>query len=136
MAEIQAAILNIKLTFMKEWQGKRSTIAMRYDRELKNIDAIKNIVTLNGNVHNYHKYVIRVDDRDNLKQHLSNAGIMTKIHYPMPLHHQPEFQNYIEAKDLPCVEALTKSIISLPIYPELTESEVDYIITSIKEFYL
>ena len=134
MAEIQASLLNIKLNYLKEWQKKRTIIAEHYNNELKDLDSIKFFKTLDGNVHNFHKYVILHENRDGLVKFLKNEGIITKIHYSTPLHQQKEFENISSKRQLSIVEKLAKNIISLPIYPELTISEISKVTESIKNF--
>ncbi len=134
MHSIQAAFLDIKLDHLDEWQTRRQEIARRYDRGLENLSTISALKVLSGNVHNYHKFVIVADDRDGLLDYLSEHGIQTKIHYPIPLHRQPVFDNGGSIPVLPKVESAVGSILSLPIYPELTDEEADRIIDGIQSF--
>ena len=86
--------------------------------------------------HVFHLYVVRADRRDDLQRHLSEKGISSGIHYPTPIHLQPVFAHlgYSEG-DFPVAEKASKEILSLPMYPELEESQIKYVCDAIKEFY-
>ncbi len=137
MASIQAAIISVKLNHLEAWQKRRIKIAGIYSKQLGNIEQIKLPETLPGNEHIFHKYVIRVKkQRNELAAHLKNSGIATSIHYAIPLHRQQCFSVYKTAQtDLPVVDQAAHEVLSLPIYPELTENEVDYIIDGVKSFF-
>lgn len=131
---LQAAFLDVKLDRLSAWQERRTEIARRYDRGLANLPAVNALKVLEGNLHNYHKYVIAARDRDGLADHLSRLGVQTKIHYPTPLHRQPLFHSDEARPALPRVEAAVGRILSLPIYPELTDAEADRVIAGIRSF--
>jgi dTDP-4-amino-4,6-dideoxygalactose transaminase len=131
---LQAAFLDVKLDRLAEWQERRAKIARRYGRGLANLPDIGALTVLEGNEHNYHKYVIAAQDRDGLAEHLSRLGIQTKIHYPTPLHQQPIFNSDEAQPALPRVEAAVGRILSLPIYPEMTDAEADRVIEGIRLF--
>jgi dTDP-4-amino-4,6-dideoxygalactose transaminase len=137
MASIQAAIISIKLNYLDAWQKRRIEIADRYSQGLKNLESIKVPTVLPDNEHIFHKYVIRVKEkRDELSEHLKNKGVSASIHYSIPLHKQPCFKDYeVFQSHLPVVDKTVNEVLSLPIYPELTDDEVEYIIDSVKSFF-
>lgn len=133
--EIQAAVLRVKLKYLDKYNEARRTIAKTYNELLKNTSLIlpKEVP---GRKHVYHLYVIRCKERDNLQQFLTNAGIGTGIHYKNPIHLQEACQNYgYKKNDFPVTENVCNEILSLPIYPELEDSDIRYITQKIKEFY-
>jgi len=137
LPSVQAAIILLKLKYMTEWQNRRIDIANSYLKALQTIDSIKLPEIIKDNVHNFHKFVLRIrEKRDDLAVYLKNKGIATSIHYSPSLHQQPCFSEYknIQA-NLPHVEKLVTEIISLPIYPELKEEEIKYICDSIISFF-
>ncbi len=137
---IQAAILDIKLKHLDEWNAQRRKIADYYKLLFATHglqDYVKVPVEESGNVHIYHQYAIRVKDRrDELMQYLEERGIPTRVYYPLSLHLQPCFA-YLgyRAGDFPKSEQLTREILALPVYPGLENSEQDTIVEAISEFY-
>lgn len=132
MDEIQAAILNAKLQFLNRWIERRQQIASRYISALQGLD-ICLPYTAKPNKHGYHLFVIRIKNRDRFRERLAHKGIQTEIHYPMPVHQQSAYSEYMDQDPfLPITNAQANELISLPLYPELTDAEVDYIIESIK----
>ena len=134
--EIQAAILRVKLKYLDNWIERRIEIAKIYSEGLKDLDVIVPEVKPYLR-HVYHQYVIRTKHRDELQEYLSNKGIGTAIYYPLPLHLQECYKDlgYREG-DLPEAEKASKEVIALPMWPELTNEEVNYIVESIREFFL
>lgn len=140
---IQATILRVKLKYLDKWIEKRQKITQIYNKELKKIKKIAIPATMRpGNqatsCHVFHQYTIRVNAqlRNDLITYLRNNGIPTTIYYPVPLHLQPAFK-YLGYKegDFPKTEKATEEVLSLAIYPELSQKEQDFIINKIKEFY-
>lgn len=129
--EIQAGILRVKLKHLEEWNERRRKIAEKYNENLK--DLVKTPLEIIGCKHIYHLYVIRTKERERLKKYLEENGIQTLIHYPIPVHLQPVFKS--NSIQLPITEKVSKEILSLPIYPQLTDEEVEYIISKIKKFF-
>lgn len=131
---LQAAILDAKLPHLATWTEQRITLARRYDRLLKGI--VETPPVHPDCKHVYYMYVIRTPQRDKLQAFLKEKGIETGIHYPIPLHLQPAYA-YLDHKegDFPVAEQAAKDILSIPIYPELTEEQQDYIVRAIKEFF-
>ncbi|NLX02301.1 MAG: DegT/DnrJ/EryC1/StrS family aminotransferase [Syntrophomonadaceae bacterium] len=135
---IQAAILNVKLKYLPEWTKKRRAVALIYNREFSNYK-LNDIVTLPQITegHAFHQYTIQVDKRDELAEYLKERGIGTAIYYPLPLHLQECFSNLSYPKgDLPIVETVCNRVLSLPIDPNLSPEEINYIVTAISDFYL
>jgi dTDP-4-amino-4,6-dideoxygalactose transaminase len=85
--------------------------------------------------HGYHLYVVRSPRRDALQQHLRAQGIATSVHYPVPVHRQPAYQHlgYAEG-DFPCAERACREVLSLPLYPELTEDELRHVAAAVSAF--
>ncbi len=131
---IQAAICNVKFKYLEEWIEKRRENARYYNEELKKF--VK--VPIEGEKERcvYHTYIIQTKSRDKLKQYLMEKGIETKIHYPIPIHLQIAARElgYREG-DFPIVERQAKEILTLPVYPELTQEELKYVTDKIKEFF-
>jgi len=136
MDGIQGAILDVKLRHLPKWNKARQNIAARYSALLENTPEIKTPQIARDRTHVFHLYVVETDKRDELKQHLNGQGIGSGIHYPVPLHLQPAYQhfNYREG-DMPVSEKASQRILSLPIYPELSEENITRVVNAIKNFY-
>lgn len=133
---IQAAILRVKLKYLNNWNKERANKAQYYNKNLKNIGDIIVPETNPDKTHIFHQYTIRTKLRDKLKNYLTKNGIPTMIYYPIPLHLQPAFKYLGHKKgDFPEAEKASKEVLSLPIYPELSKKEQDYIIKKIKDFF-
>lgn len=128
---LQAAILKAKLKHLSNWTRKRRLIANKYTQGLK---GIVNTPQEGNNKHVFHLYVIQTDERDKLKDYLKNKGITTGIHYPTPIHLQPAYKEFKNLK-LPITEEVCKNILSLPIFPEMSNEQVKYVIEKVKEFF-
>jgi dTDP-4-amino-4,6-dideoxygalactose transaminase len=131
--ELQAAILRVKLRHLDEDNDKRRQLAASYDEQLAGV------VTLPAEPvntrHVYHLYVIRHPQRDALMQFLRERGIGTAIHYPVPIHLQPAYRGRLgDASSLPETERAAREIVSLPMYPELSEKDVGTVAQAIREF--
>lgn len=133
---VQAAIINAKLDREEDWRKRRQAIAARYTTALSNIEGIQPPMIADGNEHIFHKYVMYVDDhRDDLAAYLKEKGIGTSVHYSMPLDQQPCFAgNHEVAGNLDMVADACAHVLSLPIYPELTDEEVEYICAALGEY--
>ncbi len=132
---IQAAILNVKLRYIDEWNDKRANFAELYSQKLASIPQVKTPTKEEYSKHIFHQYTIRVEKRDELQKFLSTKNIPTAIHYPIPLHMQPAFKGFAEEGSLPEAEKAAMEVISLPMHPDLLEEEIEFITNSIKEFY-
>ena len=134
--EIQAAILRIKLRRLPGWNKRRREVARAYDKLLDGLGVIRPEIP-NGERHVFYVYCIRIPGgrRDDLRKYLGERGIGTQIHYPVPIHLQQsaEFLGYRRG-DLPVTERLASEVLSLPMYPELTDEQIDRVTTSIREF--
>jgi len=143
---LQAAILRVKLKYLESWQQKRKEKASYYDSVFKEsglgeeglIQIPETLYKDRGvkSYHVYHQYVIRSKKRDRLKEFLQEKGVATAIYYPLPLHQQKCF-SYLGYKegDFPVAEEAAREVLALPIYPELTSDQQDFIVSSIQSFY-
>lgn len=133
--EIQAAVLRIRLNHLEEYNETRRAIAKRYYEQLSGLPLILP-AEANGRRHVYHLYVVRSKERDALQQFLTDAGIGTGIHYKNPVHLQEACKRFgFKKGDFPITECVCDEILSLPIYPELTDEQIGYITANVKEFY-
>lgn len=133
---LQAAVLLAKLPHLAAWSEARARHAARYTEAFTGHPAVCPPATDPANVHIYNQYTIRVPRRDELQQHLKARGIATAIYYPLPLHLQPCFAHLgYRPGSLPVSEAASESVISLPVYPELTAAQQDAVIDAILAFY-
>jgi dTDP-4-amino-4,6-dideoxygalactose transaminase len=137
--EIQAAVLNVKLKHLDAWSEARQRNAKFYDaafRRAKLGDAVVTPFAVPGARHIYNQYILRAKDRDRLREHLSAQGVGTEIYYPVPLHLQKCFA-YLgyENGQLPESERAARETLALPIYPELTEAQLQYVVDTIAAFY-
>ncbi len=131
--EIQAAILGVKLRYLDEDNAKRVRLAAIYDEKLrKNEEKLPK--KRRKSTHVYHLYVICSKKRDKLLSFLQKKGIGASIHYPVPIHLQPAYEKLPGCDKLPVTEQICREIISLPIYPELAESDVQRIAETIMTF--
>jgi dTDP-4-amino-4,6-dideoxygalactose transaminase len=137
--EIQAAVLSIKLKHLDSWTAGRQRNARIYDSAFEKADLGKAVVTprvVPGYRHIFNQYVIRVRDRDKLRQHLMAAGVGTEVYYPVPLHLQECFAYLKHRKgDFPHSERAAEETLALPIFPELTEEQLQYVVHSVADFY-
>jgi dTDP-4-amino-4,6-dideoxygalactose transaminase len=130
--EIQAAILNSKLEQLDADNERRWEIAQVYRTRVTRLD-MQHPIEKDWGTHTYHLYVIQSPHRDDLRQHLAHCGIGTGIHYPTPVHRQPAYA-HLGTQPLPVTEHLVGQILSLPIFPELTDAEIDHIVQSANAF--
>jgi dTDP-4-amino-4,6-dideoxygalactose transaminase len=120
---LQAAWLRVKLRYLDQWNTRRRALAGLYDNALRDAPGIHLPVTAPEREHVYHQYVIRCHERDALKAHLEGCGIAAGLHYPRPLHLQPAFAHLgHRAGEFPNAEAVARDGLSLPLYPELSDT--------------
>lgn len=131
---LQAAVLSVKFKYLDEWNERRRKIAARYTSSFKKY--VKTPIEPEGYYSVFHQYTIRTDERDRLKEHLLEKGISAAIHYPVPLHLQPAFE-YLgyEKGDFPVTERAGDVVLSIPVYPELTDEMVEYVIENVLGFF-
>jgi hypothetical protein len=132
---LQAAILRVKLKRLDMWLEGRRAIAGKYDRAFSGYDIITPRV-MEGNIHTYHQYTLKVEGRNELLKYLNDKGIAARVYYPVPLHLQPCYNALgYSIGSLPVSERTAEKVLSLPVYPELSDEKVDYIIDTILSFY-
>jgi dTDP-4-amino-4,6-dideoxygalactose transaminase len=133
---IQAAILGVKLGSLAADNARRRTIADRYDSSLAKLP-LALPKRRPHTTHVFHQYVIRLAERDALREWLRAAGIGTGIHYPEPVHLQPAYRGRLAAgpSGLGVTERAARQILSLPMYPQITEEMIDHVITQIEGFF-
>lgn len=133
--EMQAAVLRVKLRHLDEWTAARQRIAHRYG-ELLAGSSVQTPVERQGVRHVYHQYTIRAPRRDELQAHLHKQGIGTMVYYPVPLHRMQLYAGLgYGPGSLPESEAAAREVLSLPIYPELTEVQLEEVAEAIRRFY-
>jgi len=126
--EIQAAILRVKLRYLDEENARRRHLAALYEEGLAGTDFILPVCSP-GVEHVYHQYVIRCRERDASRQFLADRGIGAGIHYPMPVHQQPAYAGRLACPGgMEQTERLAGEVLSLPVYPELTDDEIARVI--------
>ena len=134
MDGIQAAILSVKLTYLPRWTQERKTLASKYDRELGKLNSVITPSVLDENSHVYHLYVIQSPERDSLKEELASMGVPTVINYKQSLPFLPAYSRFQHLKsDFPATAEAQQKILSLPIFPEMTPEQQDYIIDCISK---
>ena len=134
---LQAGILSAKLPYILEWTAKRNQKADLYNRYLEGINSIELPKVRPNSKHSYHLYVIKAEKRDEWRAFLQSKGIACEIHYPVPLPFMKAYEYLnIDKNDFKVVEKNQKTILSLPIYPELSEEQIKYIAQNVKDFYL
>ncbi|MDD4939857.1 MAG: DegT/DnrJ/EryC1/StrS family aminotransferase [Candidatus Omnitrophica bacterium] len=135
MDTIQAAVLRVKLKYLDSWNKKRQQNAEYFNRQLSGLD-IKTPFVPSYTTHIYHQYILRLNSSSKgLIGHLQGKGIDTRVYYPLPLHMQDCFK-YLGYKegDFPVSEKASTTTLAIPVYPDLAQEELDYIVNSIKEF--
>ncbi|MEK6303076.1 MAG: DegT/DnrJ/EryC1/StrS family aminotransferase [Acidobacteriota bacterium] len=131
---LQAAVLAVKLPHLETWTEARRSHARRYSELLAGCDVVTPYESPDGR-HVYHLYVIRTGRRDELLGFLKSRGVDAGIHYPIPLHRQPAYLKlgYSDV-NLPVSEKAAAEVLSLPMYPELTEAQISYVAETVRQF--
>ena len=133
--ELQAAILTAKLPWLERENARRRAIADRYDTALRHLP-LRLLAVRNGTLSSRHLYPVFSTRRDALREHLASRGIETGLHYPFPLHLQPAYAFLGHRKgDFPVSEAACETELSLPMYPALSDSQVEAVISAVEEFF-
>jgi dTDP-4-amino-4,6-dideoxygalactose transaminase len=145
MEGIQGAVLEVKLKYLSKWTDARRSVAAKYNEGLKNLTKVITPKEMSYAKHVYHLYVIQLNDgsldtsnqlRDKLKDFLTQNGVNVGLHYPIPLHMQECFKSLGYKKgDFPNSERIAEAGLSLPMFPELTDEQINYVIGKIKEFF-
>jgi dTDP-3-amino-2,3,6-trideoxy-4-keto-D-glucose/dTDP-3-amino-3,4,6-trideoxy-alpha-D-glucose/dTDP-2,6-dideoxy-D-kanosamine transaminase len=130
--EIQAAILSEFLPYLDTWNARRREIASQYSMLITHPALFLPVV--GGNDYVAHLYVVRTGKRDMLRTYLQNLNISTDIHYPIPDHRQPVFKDRFSDMHLPNTEKLAQEILTLPCYPEMTQKDVDRVISAVNQW--
>ncbi|MHC4560178.1 MAG: DegT/DnrJ/EryC1/StrS family aminotransferase, partial [Planctomycetota bacterium] len=129
--EVQAAVLRIKLRHLDESNAARARLADFYNKGLLETGLLLPAVREDAS-HVYHLYVVRTRDRDRLIEFLRSRSIGAAVHYPVPVHLQPAYAR-LDHRSLPETESAAREVLSLPMYPELTETEANFVIEALKE---
>ncbi|MEU9282749.1 DegT/DnrJ/EryC1/StrS family aminotransferase [Streptomyces sp. NPDC048341] len=131
----EAALLSAKLPHLDAWIARRREIAARYTRNFASCPNVVAPAATEAEEHVYHKYTIRVPDRDGLRKHLADHGVGTLVCYPWLLHDQPAFEGQaLRAHSFDRAAEVAAEVISIPVYPELTDAEVDFISETIVSY--
>jgi len=146
MEGIQGAVLGVKLRYLEKWTNDRRKVATKYKELLNGLDQVILPKEMNYAKHVYHLFVLKVKSqkseskcqvRDNLAKYLNENGISTGLHYPIPLHFQPCFYDLGYKKgDFSVTEELSETGLSLPMYPELNDEQINYICDKIKTYFI
>lgn len=132
--ELQAAILRIKLKYLDQWNGRRKELAEKYDREITN-SHIKKPYVLQGNGHIYYTYVVKVTDREKLREALKNQEILSGVYFPVALHLQKVYEDLGYKKgDMPNAECLADCSLAIPMFAELEEFEQKEVIKALNKY--
>ncbi|MCL5999489.1 MAG: DegT/DnrJ/EryC1/StrS family aminotransferase [Chloroflexi bacterium] len=129
---LQAAVLRVKLPYLDAWNARRRDAAERYNERLAQVPGVVTPYVLPGTEPVYHLYVVQVPDRDQVRAALQSEGIETGIHYPVPLHQQPAYARYGHtAQDFLVSTTLGPRILSLPMFPEISESQIQQVVDAL-----
>lgn len=132
--ELQAAILRVKLPYLDGWNTARRKNAGFYDTLLDQVEGIEVLARSGGCEPVFHQYTVRVPHRDAVQQTLSRAGVQTFVYYPIPLHLQPMYRDLgYRPGDLPHAERAAAEVLSLPMFPELTEDQMTYVVDMLRQ---
>jgi dTDP-4-amino-4,6-dideoxygalactose transaminase len=125
---LQAAILRVKLRHLNRWADARAEKAAVYDKLLAGCPQIQTPKRIPGTTHVFHQYTVRVPNRDAVQKRLAEAGVPTMVYYPMSICLQPVYRHLgYQPGDMPETDRAITEVLSLPIYPELSEMEQSYI---------
>ncbi|MBV9391364.1 MAG: DegT/DnrJ/EryC1/StrS family aminotransferase, partial [Verrucomicrobia bacterium] len=138
--ELQAAVLLKKMRFLPQWSRRRWEIAQRYRSNLEDLNreiclpSEPFVEKLGSQGHIYNQYVIRTERRNELRDYLGNQGVGTEIYYPVPLHQQECFRSF-RKQHLPEAERAAREVVALPVFPELTDKELDIVCERVRRFF-
>jgi len=135
---LQAAVLRVKLRHLDDWTEKRRRHAAEYTRSLAAAGLAHAVhpprIAVDSSRHVFNQYTLRVQHRDVLRQHLHACGVATAVYYPLPLHRQPCFREFAGTLSLPQSEQAAAEVLSLPLFPELTQEQRDHVVECITAF--
>jgi len=136
MDGLQGAVLDVKLKYLQEWTSKRIEIALCYQNSLDEIEQLQLPYIREDSTASFHLYVAHTEKRNELMNHLNEKGIATGLHYPIPIHLQKAYKHLGYKKgDFPFAEKNAEQCLSLPIYPELSEDQVNFVCKNILEYF-
>ena len=133
--ELQAAILRVKLRFLKSWVLRRQALAQLYHSQLSGVDGLVHPMVAAGATHAFTLYVIRARRRKALQKILQSQGIGTRVYYPTPVHRQPLYRKIGRTAPLPETDRAARQVLALPLFPELRRDELDRVCRAIRRFY-
>jgi dTDP-4-amino-4,6-dideoxygalactose transaminase len=135
MDTLQAVVLLAKLRHLPKWNAARRVAAQRYEMLLSGVDGVILPSVLEGNEHVWHLYVVRVSHRDRVLEKLHAAGIEAGIHYPTPIHHTPALADLIgnPKESFPVTEQIADELLTLPLYPEITPSQQERVVSTLAD---
>jgi dTDP-4-amino-4,6-dideoxygalactose transaminase len=126
-------VLSAKLKHLATWNEARRQAARRYDELLSGVEAVTLPVTLSGNEHVWHLYVVRLPSRDSVLRKLKEAGISAAVHYPSPIHLHGAFQHLGHQRgSFPVAESAAEQVLSLPLFPEISVEQQAYVATELE----
>jgi dTDP-4-amino-4,6-dideoxygalactose transaminase len=136
MDTMQAAILNVKLKYLPDWNARRIKNAQLYFENLSGIESLSLPGIRKDTVHTFHLFVMKLEQRDELKSFLESKGVQTLVHYPKALPFEPAY-DYLShnVDDFPVSAQLQRTVLSLPVAPEISEEQILYVCRMIKAFY-
>ena len=134
MDEIHGAVLRVRLKHLDSENLRRGHLAARYLTALVNYPIKAQRIRPDA-THVYHQFVCEIEDRDAFRAFLGQRGVGTLIHYPTPVHLQPAFHSRFSSTDLQVTETVAKRLVSLPIFPQLDDSGVDFVIEQIRDWF-
>lgn len=136
LSEMQCAVGREQLKHLDGWVFRRNEIAARYNAAFSTLSWTSPPKIREGVLHAWHQYVLRVTDREAFQTHMDEHGVSTGIHYPIPCHLQPLYEEHPQHNEgaLPITEAICKSVVSIPVHPHLSDDEVERIIAAVTSF--
>lgn len=136
MEGIQGAVLGVKMKYIEKWTESRRAHAATYRELLSGLPEFALPTETDATRHVYHLYVVRTPHRDKLQKHLQDREVSTGLHYPIPLHLAKAFAHLgYRTGEFPAAEAAASQVLSLPMFPELSREQIDYVAESIREFF-
>jgi dTDP-4-amino-4,6-dideoxygalactose transaminase len=133
--ELQAAFLLEKIGYLGQWVKRKQEIASIYRRELGGIKNVELLPEIAGRQNSYHLFPIRTDKRDALAVFLNKVGIQTGVHYPRAIHQTRAFEGLRKERGFPATEKWSRTTLSLPVNPFLSDREIKYVVLKVKEFF-